>query len=71
MDGNKRFPLDAEFTELQVKDVYNFWLINYLLESLENWERKELVNAENYTIEHILLKIKMYPQWQQELGTES
>ncbi|MFV0521996.1 MAG: DUF262 domain-containing protein [Mangrovibacterium sp.] len=70
MDGCRRFPLDDEFTkELQVKDVYNFRSRNYLLESLENWERKELVNAENYTIEHILPQnSNVSPQWQQELG---
>ncbi|UAB86058.1 DUF262 domain-containing protein [Zunongwangia sp. SCSIO 43204] len=70
MDGYRRFPSDAEFTkELQVKDVYNFRSRNYLLESLENWKRKELVNAENYTIEHILPQNpNVSPQWKQELG---
>ena len=70
MDSYRRFPSDAEFTkELQVKDVYNFRSRNYLLESLENWKRKELVNAENYTIEHILPQNQnVSPQWQQELG---
>jgi len=70
MDGYRRFPSDAEFTkELQVKDVYNFRSRNYLLEALENWKRKELVNAENYTIEHILPQNpNVSPQWQQELG---
>ena len=70
MDGYRRFPTDAEFTkELQVKDVYNFRSRNYLLESLENWKRKELVNAKNYTIEHILPQNpNVSPQWQQELG---
>jgi len=70
MDGYRRFPSDAEFTkELQVKDVYNFRSRNYLLESLENWKRKELVNAENYTIEHILPQNpNVSPQWKRELG---
>ncbi|MEQ6168630.1 DUF262 and DUF1524 domain-containing protein [Ekhidna sp. MALMAid0563] len=70
MDGYRRFPSDAEFTkELQIKDVYNFRSRNYLLESLENWKRKELVNAENYTIEHILPQNQnVSPQWQAELG---
>ena len=70
MDSYRCFPSDAEFTkELQVKDVYNFRSRNYLLESLENWKRKELVNAENYTIEHILPQNQnVSPQWQQELG---
>lgn len=70
MDGYRRFPTDAEFTkELQIKDVYNFRSRNYLLESLENWKRKESVNAENYTIEHILPQNQNVSlQWQQELG---
>lgn len=70
MDGYRRFPSDAEFTkELQIKDVYNFRSRNYLLESLENWKRKEMVNAENYTIEHILPQNQnVSPQWQAELG---
>ncbi|WP_139856304.1 DUF262 and DUF1524 domain-containing protein [Aequorivita sinensis] len=72
MDGYRRFPTDAEFTkDLQVKDVYNFRSRNYLLESLENWKRKELVNAENYTIEHILPQNQnLSLQWQQELGED-
>ena len=70
MDGYRRFPTDAEFIrELQVKDVYNFRPRNYLLESLENWTRKELVNAENYTIEHILPQNpSASSEWQVELG---
>lgn len=70
MDGYRRFPTDAEFIkELQIKDVYNFRSRNYLLESLENQNRKELVNAENYTIEHILPQNQnLSIQWQVELG---
>ncbi len=70
MDGYRRFPDDAEFErEIQIKDVYNFRSRNYLLESLENHSRKELVNAENYTIEHILPQNpKVSEEWQKELG---
>jgi len=70
MEGYRRFPNDIEFKrELQIKDVYNFRSRNYLLESLENFNRKELVNAENYTIEHILPQNPNTPmEWQQELG---
>ena len=72
MSGYKRFPTDAEFREeLQVKDVHNFRSRNYLLESLENWQRKELVNVENYTIEHILPQNQNISlQWQAELGED-
>lgn len=70
VDGYRRFPSDTEFSkELQIKDVYNFRSRNYLLESLENYNRKELVNAENYTIEHILPQNQnVSSQWQNELG---
>jgi uncharacterized protein with ParB-like and HNH nuclease domain/predicted transport protein len=72
MDGYRRFPNDDEFKrELQIKDVYSFRSRNYLLESLENWKRKELVNAENYTIEHILPQNPNTPEyWQTELGND-
>lgn len=70
MDGYRRFPTDAEFErEIVSKDVYNFRSRNYLLESLENMNRKEPVNAENYTIEHILPQNENTPEeWQKELG---
>jgi len=70
MDGYRRFPTDAEFNkELLVKDVYNFRSRNYLLELLENFNRKELVNAENYTIEHVMPQNSNVPEeWKMELG---
>lgn len=72
MDGYRLFPNDAEFVkQLQIKDVYNFRSRNYLLESLENWNRKELVNAENYTIEHILPQNQnVSEEWKTELGED-
>lgn len=70
MHGYRRFPDDTEFKrEIQTKDVYNFRSRNYLLESLENYKRKELVSIENYTIEHIIPQNPNTPlAWQQELG---
>lgn len=70
MDSYRRFPSDDELKkDLQLKDVYNFRSRNYLLESLENWKRKELVNAENYTIEHILPQNpNLSSEWKTELG---
>src|SRR5690606_12251917 len=72
MDGYRRLPTDAEFErEIVSKDVYNFRSRNYLLESLENMNRKEPVNAENYTIEHILPQNENTPEeWQKELGDD-
>jgi uncharacterized protein with ParB-like and HNH nuclease domain/predicted transport protein len=66
----KRFPTDEEFVrELTVKDVYNFRNRNYLLRKLENQDRKEIVNIESYTIEHIMPQNKnLSLTWKNELG---
>ena len=54
-ESYRRFPRDEEFKEqLLIKDVYNFRSRNYLLRKLENHNKKELVNVESYTIEHIM-----------------
>ena len=52
----RRFPGNEEFRQqFIIKDVYNFRSRNYLLRKLENYHRShELVNVEDYTIEHIL-----------------
>jgi uncharacterized protein with ParB-like and HNH nuclease domain/predicted transport protein len=70
MEGYRRFPSDAEFQrDITIKDVYNFRSRNYLLESLENYQRKEPVNAENYTIEHVLPQnSNVSNDWKAELG---
>ncbi len=69
-DSYRRFPNNEEFLrELEVKDVYNFRSRNYLLRKLENYEHKEIVNIEAYTIEHILPQNKdLADQWRQQLG---
>ena len=55
LSSYKRFPSDTEFkAELMNKDVYNFRNRNYLLDRLENYQRKEVVVIAEYTIEHIL-----------------
>ena len=55
MENYKRFPDDAEFErEIVLKDVYNFRSRNYLLQNIENYKWKEIINTENYTIEHIM-----------------
>jgi uncharacterized protein with ParB-like and HNH nuclease domain len=70
-DNYRRFPDDDEFRrELLVKDIYNFRNRGYLLRKLENYKRtKELVDLENYTVEHILPQNpNLSPAWQQALG---
>jgi uncharacterized protein with ParB-like and HNH nuclease domain/predicted transport protein len=67
-----RLPTDAEFRrEFLIKDVYNFRSRNYLLRKLENFDRKEPVDVDSYTIEHVLPQNPdLSPEWQQELGPD-
>lgn len=70
LDSYKRFPTDTEFEkEIVTKDVYNFRTRNYLLDRLENANRKEAVIVDEYTIEHILPQNPdLSPEWQEMLG---
>jgi predicted transport protein len=69
-DSYRRLPKDEEFKDqLLIKDVYNFRNRNYLLRKLENYDRKEFVNIESYTIEHIMPQNEnLSYEWKQELG---
>lgn len=72
-DSYRRFPTDDEFKrEFVIKDVYNFRNRNYLLRKLENFSRQiELVNVENYTIEHIMPQNEeLSSAWKNELGLD-
>ena len=68
----RRFPADDEFQrELQVKDLYNFRSRSYWLRRMENYDRKERVPVDEYTIEHILPQNEnLSPQWKADLGPE-
>lgn len=72
LDSYKRFPSDAEFQkEIVIKDVYNFRNRNYLLDRLENHQRKEHVSIDEYTIEHILPQNQdLSTQWKTMLGDD-
>jgi uncharacterized protein with ParB-like and HNH nuclease domain/predicted transport protein len=67
-----RMPTDEEFrSALLVKDVYNFRNRNYLLRKLENFDHKEPINVDSYTIEHVMPQNPdLSPEWQQELGPD-
>ena len=70
MTGNQRFPSDKPFQrEFLIKDVYHLRTRNYLLRKLENYERKEPIRVEDYTIEHVMPQ-KLSGKWQAELGEE-
>lgn len=55
LESYKAFPKDEAFeAEFLVKDIYNFRNWKYLLEKIENHDKKERISADNYTIEHIM-----------------
>lgn len=72
MPSYRRFPRDMEFKkELVNRDLYNFNRRSYWLRRLENHKRKEVVNIDDYTIEHILPQNDtLRPEWQAALGLD-
>ena len=66
------FPTDQEFhQELIERDLYKFTRRSYLLRRLENHDRKEEVQVEEYTIEHIMPQNEsLSPEWQTALGED-
>lgn len=68
----RRFPSDEEFKrELVVRDLYNFRSRSYWLRRFENFERKERVPVDEYTIEHIMPQNdNLSSMWKEELGSE-
>jgi uncharacterized protein with ParB-like and HNH nuclease domain len=73
--NNERFPRDEEFTEkLKLKNLYEvkhyktYWILKF-----ENFNRKETILIENYSIEHIMPQNNDDPttltsHWKEELG---
>jgi uncharacterized protein with ParB-like and HNH nuclease domain len=70
LQSYRRFPKDAEFArEFATRDLYNFRLRSYWLRRLENYNRKELVPMQSYTIEHILPQNRdLSEEWKTVLG---
>ena len=68
----RAFPNDEDFRRnLQTHDLYNFRSRSYWLRRLENYERKERVAVDEYTIEHILPQNEdLSPEWRASLGTD-
>jgi len=69
-DKYKRFPNNEEFkSQFMIKDLYHYPRRNYWLRKLENFQHKERINVEEYTIEHIMPQDeKLSPEWKAELG---
>ena len=68
----RRFPSDAEFErEIQRRDLYHFRSKSYWLRRLENHGRKEPLQIESLTIEHVLPQNEdLSAAWREELGPE-
>jgi uncharacterized protein with ParB-like and HNH nuclease domain/predicted transport protein len=68
----RRFPSDEEFRrDLQTRDLYNFRSRSYWLRRLENYGRRERVQVDEYTIEHILPQNEnLSPEWRAALGPD-
>ena len=68
----RRFPTDEEFNrDLQTRDLYNFRSRSYWLRRLENYDRRERVMVDEFTIEHILPQNEnLSPEWRESLGAE-
>ena len=68
----RRFPSDEEFAEAaRTRDLYNFRLHRLWLRRLENAGRKEPVNVDEYSIEHILPQNPDLPDaWRAALGPD-
>ncbi len=68
----RRFPKDDEFKqELSIRDLYNFPRRSYWLRRLENYDRKERVPVDEYTIEHIMPQNRdLSSKWREALGAE-
>lgn len=63
-----RFPSDEEFEKaFAQKNIYSSRQRSFLLSKLENFKRKEFVNIEEYTIEHIMPQT-LSPEWKVSLG---
>ncbi len=57
--------------DIKLKDLYHFRSQSYWLRRLENYDRKERVPVDEYTIEHILPQNEdVSPEWRAELGPE-
>ena len=68
----RRFPSDEEFKrELSTRDLYNFPRRSYWLRRLENYNRKERVPVDDYTIEHIMPQNEnLSSAWREALGAD-
>lgn len=73
LDSYRRFPSDEEFRrDFVSRDIYNLTARrNYILRRLENHDRKEVVNVESFTIEHVMPQNeRLSAAWRTSLGSD-
>jgi len=73
LDSYRRFPNDEEFKrDFVTRDIYNLTARrNHILRKLENHDRKELVNVESFTIEHVMPQnANLSTAWRTALGPD-
>ena len=72
MPSYRRFPDDEEFRRaMSQRDLYNFRSRSYWLRRIENFDRKERVAVDEYTIEHIMPQnVNLSSGWRNALGPE-
>lgn len=68
----RRFPGDEEFErDVKLRDLYAFRNRSYWLRRMENYDRKERVLVDEYTIEHIMPQNEdLSAAWKVDLGPE-
>lgn len=72
MKSYRRFPSDEEFVaRIQDRDLYNFRSKMYWLRKFENYDRKERVEVDEYSVEHIMPQNENMPKaWRDALGPD-
>lgn len=72
MPSYRRFPDDEEFRRAMAqRDLYNFRSRSYWLRRIENFDRKERVAVDEYTIEHIMPQNEnLSSAWRSALGPD-
>lgn len=70
LDSYKEFPDNAKFAQaFKEKNVYKMRIANYLLVKLENYDNKEPISYEGFTIEHIMPQNQdLSEEWKTALG---
>ena len=70
--GSSRYPNDAEFTrEFKTRNMYKMRNLRFLLEKIENYNRKEPISIADFTIEHVMPQNeKISADWEKELGSD-